>query len=135
MKVVLDTNVLVSGIFWKGKPSSVLDRWAKDEIQVFMTTEILKEVRETLTELDRTPDKALSRHWLLFILENSTILSCKTTVKVCRDPNDDKFLDCALSAGAKYIVSGDNDLLSLTRFQSIEIVNPAVFLGILNKQR
>jgi len=73
MKVVLATNVLVSGIFWKGNPSSILEKWAKDETQVFTTLEILKEVREILTELDRTLDKALSRHWLLFIAENSAL--------------------------------------------------------------
>ena len=130
MRVVLDTNILASGIFWKGTPAIVLERWAKDEIQVFTTLEILKEVQETLEELDHTPDKALARHWLLFIAQHSVIISPKTNIKICRDPDDDKFLDCAVSAGAKYIVSGDKDLLSLGRIQSVEIVTPAAFLTI-----
>src|SRR5687768_16948239 len=120
MRVVIDTNVLVSGIFWKGSPSKVLEKWAKDEIQVVTTLEILREYQETLEELDHSPDKNLARHWLLFVAQNSTIISPKTTVKICRDPDDDKVLNCALSAGAKYIISGDKDLLSLEKFQSIE---------------
>jgi len=131
MKVVLDTNVLVSGIFWKGAPSTVLERWIKDEFQVFTTVQILKEVEKTLDQIDHTPGKALSRHWLLFIAQNSRLVATTTSIKVCRDPDDDKFLNCALSAEAKFIVSGDKDLLSLGRIQSVEIVNPASFLKIL----
>lgn len=133
MRVVIDTNVLASGIFWKGSPSRILERWAKDEVQVFTTLELLKEYQETLEELDQSPGKTLARHWLLFVAQNSTIISPKTAVKICRDPDDDKILDCALSAGAKYIVSGDKDLLSLGRFQSVEIVTPSAFLEILKK--
>ena len=54
--------------------------------------------------------------------------------KISRDLNDDMFIDCAIAAKAKYIVSGDNDLLCLKEINNIEILNPKYFLEILNKK-
>jgi len=55
-----------------------------------------------------------------------------SNIKVCRDPDDDKFINCALSIGAAYIVSGDNDLLSVKSIESINILTPSEFSKILN---
>lgn len=133
MKVVLDTNILASGIFWKGSPSLILEMWTKGTIQVFTTLEMLQEYRKTLEDLDRLPEKPFARNWLLFAIQNSTIVSPKTSVKICRDADDDKILDCAIAADAKFIISGDKDLLTLVQVQSIRIVSPTAFLKILKK--
>lgn len=128
MKIVLDTNVLASGVFWGGSPFKILERWAANKFQVFVTPEMLKEYQETLEELDPTPNDQTARLWFAFVVKNANLVLPKMAVKICRDPDDDKILDCALSARAKYIVTGDKDLLSLGWFQSIEIVTPAAFL-------
>ena len=133
MKIVLDTNVIASGVYWKGSSFEIIQRWTTDQFQVFITGEILNEYKIILERLDPVPIKPVAQHWIPFIFQNSALVTAKTSVKICRDPDDDKILDCALAAEAKYIVSGDKDLLILERFQSVEIVTPSAFLQILKK--
>ena len=131
MKIVLDTNVIASGVYWKGSSFEIIQRWTTDQFQVFITGEILNEYKMVLERLDPIPTKPVAQHWIPFIFQNSVLVTAKTRVKICRDPDDDKILECAIAAEAKYIVSGDKDLLSLHQFQSIGIVTPPAFLNIL----
>lgn len=62
------------------------------------------------------------------MLENSIVIEDKNLVSICRDPDDNKFLNCALLGGADYLISGDNDLLVLKIIGSSKIVTPAEFL-------
>ena len=133
MKIVLDTNVIASGVFWKGSSLEIIQAWVADQFQVFVTGEILNEYQIILKRLDPSPTKPVARQWMPFIFQNSILISTKISVKICRDPDDDKILDCAIAAEARYIVSGDKDLLILERFQSVEIVTPSAFLKILQK--
>jgi putative PIN family toxin of toxin-antitoxin system len=133
VKIVLDTNVIASGVYWKGSSFEIIQRWTTDQFQVFITGEILNEYKTILEKLDPVPTKPVAQHWIPFIFQNSVLVTTKTSVKICRDPDDDKILDCALAAEAKYIVSGDKDLLSLGRFRSVEIITPPAFLKILQK--
>src|SRR6266852_8358417 len=127
MKIVLDTNVLISGIFWKGVPGEILDYWTSDKIEIVVTEEILKEYIDIIQRM-APKDEDLSKHWATFLQENAEIIMSVSNIKVCRDPDDDKFINCALSIGAAYIVSGDNDLLSVISIESINIITPSGFL-------
>lgn len=131
MKIVLDTNVLVSGIFWKGVPYKIVELFVNDYLQVFVTKKILKEYFEVLDRIDGFGEVA--KKWQLLILEKVLIVGEKRTVTVSRDANDDMFVNCALSANAQYIVSGDKDLLVLREVFKIKIITPVQFLKIIRK--
>ena len=128
MQVVLDTNVLVSGVFWRGPASRILELWAKDKIEVVVSPEILTEYQRLLRELERGKPAGLADAWIVFIAQHATVIHPAGHPKLCRDPDDDKFLHCALSAGARALVSGDKDLLSMGRVDNVEILTPAAFL-------
>lgn len=74
-------------------------------------------------------EEALVAKWASFAMQNARMVKIERTAKLCRDPHDDKFLDCALNGGADYIVSGDKDLLSLKRIEPVFIFDPK---GILS---
>lgn len=125
MKIVLDTNVLVSGIFWQGVPNKILEFWARSYFDVIATEKIILEYYSVIREIDN--HRHLSDSWQLFIAENAIIVKDSTLIKLCRDPKDDMFINCALAGNADYIVSGDNDLLSLEIVLNKRIVSPSKF--------
>ena len=135
MRVVLDTNILISGIFWKGTPATILERWVNGEFEVLVSEPILTEYSRVLQEFERKKkgSDGLSRSWILFVAQNATLIEAKKRVKVCRDPNDDMFLECALAGRAKLIVSGDRDLLDVEEFMGVEILEARAFLARLKR--
>lgn len=133
MKIVLDTNVFISGVFWSGSPHKVLMLWAENKINLLITKKILTEYLRILRKIDHTGD--IAKKWGAFILENSLIIEDKELVRICRDPEDNKFLNCAIIGGANYLVSGDDDLLSLKIIGSTEIINSTQFLKRYKRSR
>lgn len=128
MKIVLDTNVLVSGIFWNGPSRAVLDLWAKERIEVVVSPLILEEYERLLAEMERKKSQDLTETWRGFIVRHSVLIHPEGAFRLCRDPNDDKFLHCAVSAGARVLVSGDKDLLVLKKVSETNILSPREFL-------
>ena len=135
MQVVLDTNVLVSGVFWHGPASRILELWAKDKIDVVVSPAILTEYQRLLAELERGKPAGLADTWTVFIAQHATVIHPADHPRLCRDPDDDKFLHCALSAGAKVLVTGDKDLLSMGRVADVELLTPAAFLRRFTHKR
>lgn len=132
MKIVLDTNVLISAIFWGGKPREIIKLWVSDYIELFATKEIIKEYFDIMDRMDR--QRMLVEKWQNYILKNIHIIEAKAFIRLSRDPHDDKFLNCAIAANATYIVSGDNDLLELKEIGKTKIVSPSVFIKTYEKQ-
>lgn len=130
MKVVLDTNVLVSGIFWHGVPSIILECWARSCFDIIATRKIIDEYFGVIREIGN--DRHLADSWQLFIAEHAIIVKDSQLIKMCRDVKDDMFINCALVGDADYLVSGDNDLLSLEIVLNKPIVSPAKFRKILD---
>ena len=128
MKVVLDTNVLVSGVFWRGPSRDILDLWAQERIDVVVSPSILKEYDRVLEEMERKKSTDVVEEWRGFIIRQSILIYPEGKFRLCRDPHDDKFLHCAISAGAKLLISGDKDLLVLKRVSETDIVSPKAFL-------
>ena len=130
MRAVLDTNILISGIFWKGTPFKVLDAWINERYELVLSEEILTEYSRTLIKFEKKKKeaKALAKYWILFIAQNSVLVNVKKKIKICRDPFDDMFLSCALAGQAKFVVSGDNDLLSIREYMGIKIIQAKDFL-------
>ena len=129
MRIVLDANVLASGVFWAGHPFRVLSLWAHDQAQVLASEPILQEYAEVLRDLgsDRGEER-LAASWVTFIFQHASLIDVRTRVDICRDPDDNKYLACAIDGGADFIVSGDNDLLTLNAFRGIPIVSPRRFV-------
>jgi len=136
MRIVLDANVLISGVFWSGYPFRVLDLWAKDKLTVLVSEAILREYSDTLNEIGaRQGANHLAEAWIKFVFNHSTLIDVDSRVDVCRDPDDNKYLACAIDGAAETVVSGDRDLLDLVAFHSIPIVNPRRFVDMFMKKR
>lgn len=128
MRTVIDTNVIASAMFFGGKPRLLLEIAMSGKLEVYASEEIVVEYKETVEELQaRYPGKPLHLP-LAIMIAAMKLIAPVSHVHVCRDPDDDKFIDCALDGKCMYIVSGDKDLLSIGHYQGIEIVTVAEFL-------
>ncbi len=128
MKVVLDTNVLVSGIFWGGLPEKILQMAIEDKIDVYATEEILSEYFRIIDKIGKK-DKELCSQWKMLLVQLVKIVEPNKKIKICRDPKDDMFLECAVSCGAKYLISGDDDLLSIKEINKTQIITTKDYLN------
>ncbi len=133
IKAVLDTNILISLLFKKGLAKEFSRLMEKRNVEFYSSEEILRELARVLTypkieEVFKKTgiDKTTALESVIAILK---IMNPKVKVDaVKRDPLDNKVLECALEAGAKYIVSGDKHLLELKKFRKIEILTAREFL-------
>ena len=132
-KVVLDTSVLISALLFKGELSKLVELWQKGKIIPVISKDTFHELRSVL----EYPKFSLSQEEINTIIGNEVlphfeVVEVTEEIKgVCRDPADDKFISCALSASASYIVSGDKDLCDLNRYKSVRIVTPSDFFKIV----
>lgn len=134
MKAVLDTNVLVSGIFFGGVPGKILDAWTDRRFEIFVTPSIFDEYVNTLQTIVRKEADPLRTYWIAAIAEHAHhVLDPAIYPRVCRDPHDDKFLYCAVSIKADYLVTGDKDLKVFEGSYDFKIIAPRAFLSILEK--
>lgn len=131
MKVVLDTNVLMSGIFFGGAPGKVLSAWRHGTIRLFLTPLILDEYRRVGEELSRRHHAHAAGDILDLIALHASVLSdTPLATGICRDPDDDKFIACACAAHA-VLVSGDKDLLAVNDALGVRILRPRTLLDLL----
>lgn len=131
MRIVLDTNVLISGIFWKGAPHSILTAWVQGRFEVVISKDILHEYLAVLKRIDAKGGSA--ERWGVFILENAHVVQGSNPVKLSRDSADDKFINTAIIERADCIVSGDDDLLSLSEKSPVTVVSPGKFAAMLGE--
>ena len=128
MKIVIDTNLVASAIFFGGMPHKLVRLLMDGHFDAYTTESIIEEYYKTVTKLKKGyPDKTES-FALPDIISEMHQIEVTTEVHVCRDLDDDKFIECALDSKSKYIVSGDKDLLSLGSHKNVEIVTVADFL-------
>ena len=128
MKIVLDTNVLVSGIFWGGTPFRILEHWMSDDIEIIATPDILNEYVRVISFVGKKQAE-LRTQWIDLLTTNMTIIEKQISLAISRDPDDDKFLECAVSGDVDFIVSGDDDLLTLKSIHAIPIIKPSDFIS------
>lgn len=129
MRIILDTNVFISGIFFSGPPLQILKAWEKQRLQIVLCQQILDEYQRVADELsskyplvDITPIIELLTIYGQFVDTNGVDIS------ICEDPDDDKFIECAIAGNFKIIVSGDAHLLKLTEYKGIKIIKPRNFI-------
>jgi putative PIN family toxin of toxin-antitoxin system len=128
VRIVLDTNVFVSGVFFRGPPYEILKAWQDDRFQLVISQEILQEYREVGEALaKRFSGVDLSPILELLIVKAELTESPSLLEAVCDDPEDDKFLACALAGNSKLIISGDKHLLKISGYQGIKVIKPRKF--------
>jgi putative PIN family toxin of toxin-antitoxin system len=132
--VVLDTNVLISALLFKGELSRIVGLWQKGKIIPVISKETFDELRTVLEyskfSLSRAEIKSLIEHDILPFFE---VVNVSKHVKgTCRDPEDDKFISCAIAASVDWIVTGDKDLSDLKKYHSIRIIHASDFIKMFD---
>ena len=128
MIIVLDTNVWVSAMVFGGNPRSVLQQVSTQDILIGISEEILSEIRRILHSKFPTFVPKFENLFLSLQPKLSFATRGAIQIDICRDPKDNMVLETAVIAGAKFIISGDSDLLTLKRYKNITILSPIGFL-------
>ncbi len=131
-KVVIDTNVFVSGLTFNSKPREVLDLVWRGDIEAWISSSILGELEKTLKK-DFHWDKEQIKHTLEKIKQKITLIHPKNKISVIKEKDDDnRILECAVEGKVQYLISGDKKhLLPLKEYHGIRILSPAEFLKLL----
>ncbi len=132
MRVVFDTNVLISATLWDGSVAQkLLFKLLQPSSRIFSSVEILSEYQKVLNR-----DFDYSGSEITYILEK--ILSFVTLIKpvakvnvVKENPDDNKIIECALASSSEYVITYDKHLLNLKEFQGIKIATPEEFLRVI----
>ena len=133
--VVVDTNVFVSS-FFGGNPRKIIDLWKEGHITLCLSNTIIDEYTEVLLRLGLPDGQELDELLNLFAGGFYSVFTANTpTLNIVeKDPDDDKFIECAVALKAQYIISGDKALLEIGRYINIELVNPKEFLAIFDRK-
>jgi putative PIN family toxin of toxin-antitoxin system len=133
LRVVLDTNILISTILFGGKPRQILENAIRGEIRLCISEPILEELKGVLqrSKFDYSPEM------IQVILTELTgvadfVNPSETINVVLEDPEDNRILECAVEAEASYIITGDFHLLKLRKYRNIKVVNAVAFLEKLS---
>lgn len=137
MRVVADTNIVVSGLLWRGNPRSVLDSARDGIIELFTSPTLLEELEDVLGR-----EKFATRLEAAGVTVSELVLGYEALATVVEaediepvilaDPDDDAVLACALAAQSEVITSGDNHLLALKQHQEIRILTAVELLAELS---
>lgn len=129
-RCVFDTNVLISGLIFENSKPGRAFRHTLNNGQVLLSRQVLEELNEVLTreKFQHYVSEEDREEFLNLFVERAKFITPTEHIQVCRDPKDDKFLELAISGNAKYIISGDHDLLTLHPFREIEIITVDEFL-------
>ncbi|TET69226.1 MAG: putative toxin-antitoxin system toxin component, PIN family [Candidatus Aminicenantes bacterium] len=128
-KVVVDTNVFVSS-FFGGNPRKIVDLWKSGQLTLCLSKPIMDEYVEVLQRLGLKNERELSELLSLFAHGFHVLFSAKTPELhlVEKDPDDDKFIECAVTLKADFVISGDKALIAIQDYMGIRIVTPKKFL-------
>jgi len=133
LTVVIDTNIYISAIFWNGKPREVIDLGRQGKIVIFTSVDIENEIARKLKTRFKLAEEDVNQILLDFSTFTLPVKIKKQLVVVQDDPDDNKFIECAIECKADYIVSGDTHLLNLKRYEGIKIINASEFLQVFYK--
>lgn len=131
MKVVLDTNVFISGIFWTGSCNRIVNYWREGKFALVTSLKIISELVKVLKDFKIQLSEVMIKEWVDYIVKNSIIVEPKEKFGiVVSDPKDNMFVEVAFVGKVDYVVSQDKHLLKLREFRGIKIVSPEEFLSL-----
>ena len=139
MRAVIDTNVLIAALLWRGPPHALLEHVRAGTVSLVSSPALLAELADVigrskfdaiLTKTNSSRERSLAE-----VRRQAEVIEPPPLPQpVCRDPDDDQVLALAVAAKVELIVSGDNDLLSLGSFEGIPIIAPAEAVGLIEAQ-
>jgi uncharacterized protein len=129
-RIVVDNNALISRLLFPASVPGLAVRRAVDTAQLLVSQPVLKELADVLsrTKFDPYVSVADRQQFLRLLASVAKMVPITYTIRACRNPNDDIFLELPVSGRADIIVTGDKDLLALNPFRSIPITTPAHYL-------
>ena len=129
MRVIVDTNVFISGVFFSGPPHAILRAWRDKRLRLVVSPEILTEYQETGDELAVKFSDIDIDPWLELVAVTAKMVQAPPLPnQVCTDPDDDKFLACAIAGRTKYVTSGDKALRATSGYRGITVLTPRQFV-------
>ena len=135
MRIVIDTNVVASAIFFGGRPAELLRMVVQHELSAVATNEIVDEYQATINYLlNKYEDRPLQLS-IVPIFSAMEIIPVTSKIEVCRDPDDNKFISCAIDGHCYYVVSGDKDLLSVGQYENVKIITVAEILKLIAEKK
>ncbi|MXX11132.1 MAG: putative toxin-antitoxin system toxin component, PIN family [Nitrospira sp. SB0677_bin_15] len=130
MKVVVDTNVLISGIFFDGPPARILEAWLHGQLVFVVSHEILEEYFEVCERLSlRYPNIEITQILILIVQNCHIVDPLPLPEPASHDADDDMFIACALASATQTIISGDSDLLTISGYENVQIITPREFVN------
>jgi len=137
VRIVIDTNVLISAVFWTGKPKQLLNKVRHHEVTFITSENLLDELKEVLTRQDK-PFRlsAEEADRIVTAMRNlAGIVRTRSHVTACDDERDNKVIECAIDGKAECIISGDLHLLGLGSFKGIKMMTVSDFLNDFERSR
>ena len=136
MKVVIDTNVVVSGVFFGGLPGRILEAWKAEDLTLVVSPAILEEYYHVGAVLASKYQGVDLEPLLALLAMHAEIVDApEIPQEICEDPDDDKFLACAVASGACVVVSGDKHLRAVSGWQGVVVMTPRTFVERYLAQR
>ena len=133
-KVVIDTNIFISGFGWDAKPEEILKLLKQRCIINYISIAILNELKRVVSYPKLKFSDLLQNRILEFVFFYSEIVEPTQHISpITKDPDDNKFLECAMAAGAEFIISGNPHLINVIEYNAVKIVSAATFLNLVLK--
>ena len=127
MNIVVDTNIIISGIFFGGNPKRIINAILNSKVNAYISKEILNEYFEIINEMMFSKGESIDLSFISLLIDRFNIIETTSKIDISRDPDDNKFIECAVDSNSIYIVSGDDDLLSIKNYHNIEIITAKEF--------
>lgn len=130
MRVVFDTNVLVSALLFEDSTPAQAFFFAASKGEILISTDLVNEIHRVIyrPKFDRYISDSQREDFMLSLVETGDWVNVTEAIAICRDPKDNMILELAVGGNADVIVTGDDDLLVLNPFRKIAILNPQEFL-------
>jgi len=137
LRVVIDTTVWISGVFWQGIPYQILEMWKAGDFEIIVSEAILTEIGRKLNEkaVKFEMETEVVNEWLDLIVVEAIFIQPQERIRAYRDPDDDMFLEAAVESRADFVVSGDKDLTDMGEFRGIKLFTPRQFYDLLTRDR
>lgn len=130
IRVLPDTNIIISSVFWRGNPYEVVRRGILGKYQLVISTEILDEAADKLKNKFQFPEES-TQELMDILMTHCHVVDVTSKFDAVRDKKDNKIIECAFDGKVDYIVTGDPDLLVLKDFRGIKIVKAKEFLEMI----
>ena len=124
MKLVLDTNIFISAFYWGGNPQKIIDKIIEGTDELYISDKILKEISAVMSRPKFKSTQDIIERYIKTIEKIGKKVFISGEIKgICRDKEDDDKIECGITSGADFLITGDNDLLILGNYQNLKIIS------------